>query len=232
MRFSTYWRTTSPAAERPATGAPSLSLDDVLGLLDGATRRFSEIDLVLYGSTVHHGRLVGDVDLWLAGDPLCAATAMAALRVLENRVGIRCDVVEPPGSAEVRDLDAASQWCVASDGVVVAGSRPATPAGMTEARAEDAYRAAVVNHAKRLAYKADVASRAGLPSSGVLAEAALRACVRSIAADRHEQRGLRRTPTRDLLPRVQNIDPILFDLLRRHGWNSSIVIGRLADVVL
>jgi hypothetical protein len=190
---------------------------DAVGPVDG-------VDLAIYGSTGHRGLLVGDLDIWIAGDQGAWPRVEQELLVLALRTGITVDLARDGCDEE---LDVAVRWCVHQDGLMIAGTRPSSPVGMTEATAEAAYRAAVTAQARAFALRADILARAQLPSARVLTEAALRTWLRSTAANRHDERALRRSPAHATLTRVETVDPLLAALLRTADWSSVSVTRRL-----
>src|SRR5437870_5730096 len=92
-------------------GRPApLAVNDVAELIADMLKPVREIDLVLYGSTVEAGRVVGDVDVWLAGPPKVVDAATLLLRTLATRHALPIDVARAGG--EDPGLDAATRWCV------------------------------------------------------------------------------------------------------------------------
>jgi hypothetical protein len=138
----------------------TISLTQAAELVAEATEHNSGIDVVIYGSTVHEGLLVGDLDVWLGGNADHALSCERDLLMLAHRIGITLDVVLDLSCQPLTD---AVRWCVHQDGLVITGERPRSPPGMTEARAEAAYRSAVVEQARECARRAEILALAGSP---------------------------------------------------------------------
>jgi len=198
----------------------SLVVEDVVELVADALEPVREIDLLLYGSTVEAGRVIGDIDLWLSGTPECVQAAIPLLQTLAQRRALPIDVAR--AVSENPELDAATRWCVGREGKLIRGRQPEPPP-ISEAQAEAAYRSAVERRARAYARQADVLARVGIAATAEFVEAALRSWVRSLASDRHEERVLKRLSTNALLPRIQPLDPPLFELLRENAWGNPTV---------
>jgi len=173
-----------------------VSIETVLDLVQRATEDIDGIDLLLFGSTVHHGRVVGDIDLWLNGPSLPAAVAARRLSALDSQLRASVDVIRPGEGDDTSRLDAAYRWCVATDGVVISGSRPAAPEGMTFTAIEDIYRLAVIEQAASVALHAAALTRAQAPAGVQYVEAALRLLARAQSRDHEEERLVRRARPR------------------------------------
>lgn len=207
--------------------SPAPPVDEVVELLSTAVEDLRGIDLVLYGSTVHHGRVVGDIDLWLAGPAWVVAEVRKRLEGAAGSDLPLLDIASPGGPP---DLEAAVRWCVARDGIVIAGRPPTVPPEASFHAAALAFRAAAVRQARLISHKADVVARGGSASAAWLAEQAFRSWVHTLAADHEEERRLRRLQTREQLVYVARREPDLLCLLRQYSWSSPLVTTRIAGL--
>lgn len=204
---------------------------EVVERLAEALVSLPRVDALLYGSTVREGRVVGDVDVWLAGDEHAVELAECALVRLTLDLPFRIDVTRPRTVRAGSLVDEAICWCVHEEGVVLAGERPTSPAGMTFERAEGAFRTATITAAADLGHRADVLARAGDAAAALFTEAAVRTWVQSQARDHEEERRVRRMPTRAHLVRLRLLSPEIHDVLLQGDWSSPVLAERLADAL-
>ena len=203
-----------------------LSLDEVIESVAASVASLRGLDLLVFGSTVEHGWLIGDLDVWLAGAPQVIEQADALLRVFGQRASIAIDI------ASVRhthpEYAPATRWCASRYGLVVTGSRPDIPP-LSATDVEAAYRRAIEQRLRELVARADVLARAELPSAAGLVEAAVRTWVSMLATDRHEQRSLRREAIPGILRRLSDVDRSLAAALCAESWASRNVAEMLVE---
>jgi predicted nucleotidyltransferase len=150
MRFRR-WRSDAP-----------VSLEEIAELLDAIARPFSDVSVVLYGSTVRERKVVGDIDVWIDGDAVTTARLARRIECLGRERGLPVDLVIAADPVMNVLLAEAVQWCVNRDGLAVAGRLPLQPVGVTYEVAERAYRHSIAQRAAEIAEQAEIYARAGL----------------------------------------------------------------------
>lgn len=188
------------------------------------------VEVTLFGSTVDHGQVVGDLDLWLDGEPEALEEVSRRFLWLGRELGmyvdlVRADEVDPPA------LDAAFRVRVREQGIVIQGMLPKL-SSLTLIDVDQPFRDGASMEARAAAWEADVLARARFRAAAAeFAQTAVQCWLRSHTADLSSWRAVKRLSGDDLLRALERSDEELAFRFRRYGWSSELATDHLCILV-